>query len=78
MASKRTIITLPEEDKLWLEKYGDLHQVSMAQAVREGIHRLKEAEFQKTYESLVNKTSGIWRRGNGLTFQRKLRAEWER
>lgn len=78
MASKRTIITLSEHDKLWLEKYSDLHQVSMAQAVREGIRRLKEAESQKTYESLVKKTSGIWRSGDGLAYQRKLRSEWKR
>jgi len=58
MAGKRTIITLAEEDKIWLEKYSNLHHVSMAQAVREGIRRLKDAESQRTYESLVKRTSG--------------------
>jgi len=77
MASKRTIITLAEEDKIWLEKYSGLHHVSMAHAVREGIRKLKDAESQKTYESLVKKTSGVWRGDDGLKYQKKLRSEWQ-
>jgi len=45
MASKRTIITLSEEDKRWLESYSSLNKVSMAEEIRQGIHKLKEAEL---------------------------------
>jgi hypothetical protein len=78
MAGKRTIITLTEKDKLWLERYSQLHRISMAQAIRESIGLLKDAESQQTYEALVNKTRGIWRKGDGLRYQRRIRSEWNR
>ena len=77
MASKRTIITLSEEDKLWLESYSGVHGVSVAEAIRQGIRRLKDAELQETYRTLVKNTSGIWKRGDGLTYQRTTRSEWQ-
>ncbi len=76
MASKRTIITLSEEDKLWLESYSSVHGVSVAEAIRQGIRRLKEAEHQETYRALVDSTRAIWDKGDGLTYQRKARSEW--
>ena len=76
MASKRTIITLSEEDKLWLESYSSVHGVSIAEAIRQGIRRLKETERQETYRALVDSTRSIWDKGDGLTYQRKTRSEW--
>jgi|LGVE01.1.fsa_nt_gb hypothetical protein len=38
--SKRTIITLSEKDKLWLESYGKVFKISVAEAIRQGISRL--------------------------------------
>jgi hypothetical protein len=76
VASKRTIITLSEEDKLWLESYSSVHGVSLAEAIRQGIRRLKEAERQETYRALVDNTRGIWDKGDGLTYQRKTRSDW--
>ncbi|MCK5485552.1 MAG: hypothetical protein KAI86_05020 [Desulfobacterales bacterium] len=77
MASKRTIITLSEEDKQWLESYSRAHQVSLAEAIRQGIRRLKDAELEKTYRTIVQNTRGIWKEGGGLKYQRKLRSEWD-
>jgi 6-phosphogluconate dehydrogenase len=77
MASKRTIITLSEEDKQWLESYSRAHQVSLAEAVRQGIRRLKDAELEKTYRTIVQNTRGIWKEGDGLKYQRKSRSEWD-
>ena len=76
MASKRTIITLSEEDKQWLESYSRAHQVSLAEAIRQGIRRLKDAELEKTYRTIVQNTRGIWKEGDGLKYQRKLRSDW--
>jgi hypothetical protein len=76
VASKRTIITLSEEDKLWLESYSSVHGVSVAEAIRQGIRRLKEAERRETYRILVDRTRGIWDKGDGLAYQRKTRSEW--
>jgi hypothetical protein len=75
MAGKRTIITLPEEDKEWLESYSHANQISMAEAIRKGIHKLKENEVQETYRTLVQNTQGIWKQGDGLEYQRSMRSE---
>lgn len=76
MASKRTIITLSEEDKLWLESYSSANQVSVAEAIRQGIRRLRDAEFQETYRTLVQNSRGIWKKGDGLNYQERIRSEW--
>lgn len=73
--SKRTIVTLSEEDKLWLESYSKAFTISVAQAIRQGIGRLKGAETQKTYHALVQNTRGIWEKGDGLTYQKRIRSE---
>jgi hypothetical protein len=76
MASKRTIITISEEDKRWLESYSSLNRVSVAEAIRQGIRKLKEAELFENYQTLVQRTKGLWKQGDGLNFQKKIRAEW--
>ncbi len=76
MASIRTIITLSEEDKRWLESYSSAHQISVAEAIRQGIRRLKDSEFKDTYQSHVKNTRGIWKKGDGLKYQKKIRSEW--
>ena len=76
MGSIRTIITLSEEDKKWLESYSNVHQVSVAEAIRQGIRRLKDAELKETYRVLVQSTKGLWKKGDGLKYQRKIRSEW--
>jgi hypothetical protein len=77
MGSKRTIITLPEEDKLWLESYSKAYRISVAEAIRQGIKRLKESMAQNTYNTLVQNTRGVWEKGDGLEYQKRIRAEWE-
>lgn len=76
MTSKRTIITIPEPDKRWLESYSSINRISMAEAIRRGIRKLKEAEFTENYQSLVKNTKGKWKKGNGLAYQDKIRDEW--
>ncbi len=76
MAGKRIIITISEEDKLWLESYSRAYKVAVAEAIRQGISRLREAETQETYQALVHNTRGIWKKGDGLKYQRRIRAEW--
>jgi hypothetical protein len=76
MASNRTIITLSDEDKKWLQSYSQVHGISLAEAVRQGIRRLKVAEQQEVYRALVEKTRGIWKTGDGLKYQKNVRAEW--
>jgi len=77
MKNKRTIITISDDDKLWLESYSRAHNVSMAEAVRRGIFILKESSGKMTYQTLLKKTKGIWGKGDGLKYQDKMRDEWE-
>jgi len=49
----------------------------MAEAIRQGIDQLKKAKKQQTYRQLAENTRGIWKQGDGLAYQEKLRAEWE-
>ena len=66
MASTRALITLPNEDKKWLKGYSRSHGISLAEAIRQGIHRLKMAEHKDLYYSLIQGTRGIWAKGDGL------------
>ena len=33
---------------------------------------------EPSFDELLEDTQGIWTRGNGLEYQRRLRAEWDR
>ena len=77
MRGKRIIITLPEEDKIWLESYSKAYQVSVAEAIRQGVKQLKESMAKNTYSILVQNTRGVWKKGDGLAYQNRIRSEWE-
>jgi hypothetical protein len=77
MGSKRTIITLSEEDKLWLEGYSKAFDISVAEVIRRGIKGLREGSESEAYHKLVENTQGIWKEGDGLSYQMDIRSEWE-
>jgi hypothetical protein len=76
MAGNRTIITISDEDKTWLQSYSQAHGISIAEAVRQGVQRLRLAEKQELYQTLVKSTQGIWKKGDGLKYQETVRSEW--
>ena len=61
IGSKRTIITLSEEDNMWLEGYIKAFNVSVAEIIRQGIKRLREAHGSEAYHRLAEDTRGIWK-----------------
>jgi hypothetical protein len=71
----RTIISLDPEDKQWLERRAQGQGVPMARLVREAIRRMRQQE-DVSLEELLRQTSGLWKRGDGLAWQRRLRKEW--
>lgn len=77
MASKRTIITLSEEDKIWLEGYSKAFNISVAEVIRRGIKGLRESYESEAYHKLVENTRDIWKEGDGLRYQMDIRSEWE-
>lgn len=76
MAGKRIIITVPEKDKRWLENYSKMYGISIAEAIRKAIFKLRHEEGGDTYHRLVREAQGIWEKGEGLKYQEKLRSEW--
>jgi len=76
MGNRRTIITIPEKDKAWLEVFSKARGISLAEAIRRGIAGLKQKEERNIYQKLVEETRGIWRKGEGLAYQERMRSEW--
>jgi hypothetical protein len=76
MPAKRIIITIPAEDKLWLDGYAKVNKISVAEAIRQGIGLLKKGQRQKDYRRLVESPRSLWKKGNGLEYQQKVRREW--
>jgi len=76
----RTIISLDPEDKAWLDRKAKQERTPMTRLVQRAIRRLREeSEGNPTrFEALLRETSGAWKRGDGLTYQRRLRREWDR
>lgn len=74
----RTIISLSEEDKKWLEEQAAIEGVPMTEMVRRAVRRLREQLERESppMEELLRRTSGIWPGEDGLQYQRRLRDEW--
>jgi hypothetical protein len=71
----RTIISLDAGDKKWLERKAKASGVPVTQVVREAIRRLRQQD-DVPFEALLQQTAGLWRKGDGLAYQRRIRKEW--
>jgi len=76
----RTLISLDADDKLWLDRVARSEGIPMTRVVRRAIRRLREEreDAPHGFERLLRETAGIWRRGDGLHYQRRMRTEWRR
>jgi hypothetical protein len=77
----RTIISLTQEDKEWLAQRARAEYVPVTELVRRAIrlYRRRSPEVgAPSFEELTERTAGIWEAGDGLAYQERLRAEWER
>jgi hypothetical protein len=74
----RTIITIAEQDRDWLASHSRSKRQSMAETVRQAIHRYREEISAESDGCVLRETAGLWRtRGkDGLEYQRELRGEW--
>jgi hypothetical protein len=64
-------------EKRWLMNYKKTHGISMAEAVRRGIACLKASQSSASYQKIVDRTKGIWKKEDGLKYQEQLRSEWK-
>jgi hypothetical protein len=74
----RTVISIEEDDKKWLDARAEAEGVPMTELIRRAIRllRAQTGSEYRTWTELHDATSGTWRRGDGLAWQRKLRREW--
>jgi hypothetical protein len=77
----RTLISLSEEDKQWLDRRAKEEGKTMTELVRIAVRQYrKQCEQQgaePSLDQLLEQTSGLWRGGDGLAAQLQARDEWE-
>ena len=75
---KRTLISLPDEDKAWLDAAASQAGEPATELVRRAVRLLRERAplEQQPLAELLRRTQGIWRGRDGLDYQRELRDEW--
>ena len=76
----RTVISLDEESKRWLDRQAREENVSTAELIRTAVRKYRDEKKRAALplNDLLEQTSGIWKAGDGLTYQRRLRKEWQR
>lgn len=74
----RTVISLDEDDKRWLDSESARRGVTMTQMVRDAIRHMRAAPASSatSFDLLLEGTRGLWRQGDGLGWQDRLRDEW--
>ncbi len=77
----RTIINLPDDDKMWLDGQARTKRVPMTELVRQAVREYRaryDARGPGRLRELLGRTSGCWTHGDGLDYQDAARNEWER
>ena len=76
----RTIISIPEDEKRWLDSYGKRQRVSSAEIIRRAIKEYRVRKSEKGLAAVLRETAGTWTSIKGDTRDHldTLRKEWER
>lgn len=76
----RTIISIPADEKRWLESYGRRHRISSAEVVRRAIREYRQRKADKSLAGVLLETAGTWIsvKGDSREHVEGLRKEWER
>ena len=76
--STRTIISLPNPQKQWLEDIAKREGVAMTAVVRNAVAHYQQhlAAPLDDFSALGSRLQGSWKRGDGLTWQMQMRNEW--
>ncbi len=76
----RTLINLDSDDKAWLDEEASRRHLPMTELVRQAVRsfRLREESLQRPdLNKSLARTAGLWRQGDGLVWQQRLREEWD-
>ncbi|MGQ0645082.1 MAG: ribbon-helix-helix protein, CopG family [Elusimicrobiota bacterium] len=77
----RTIVSLPKEDKAWVDKFSRARRQPSAETIRRAIRSYrKSVERGGSGGDALRVTAGIWkgRVSDALRHVRRLRSEWDR
>jgi len=72
----RTIISLEQDEKAWLDEEAKRSGKPMTEIVRVAIRFLRE-DRERSFHEMLAETSGTWKEGDGLAYQERMRSEWE-
>ena len=76
----RTIISLSDEDKAWLDRQAKEERVPMTEIVRRAVRDYRsgrEGGDRLALEELLERTRDCWTGGDGLGYQKAVRDEWD-
>ncbi len=74
----RTIVSLEDFDKKWLDRYSDHHKQSTAETIRFAIKEFQKKAREEERHVLLKRTAGLLKgKGDSVSFVRKLREEWD-
>jgi len=76
----RTVISLDEESKEWLDQQARAEKVSTAEIIRTAVRKYRDEKKREALplSELLKQTSGMWKGEDGLVYQRRLRKEWQK
>lgn len=74
----RTIVSISDEDKAWLDHYSRRHHQSLAETVRQAVGHFRARMARSVEGSVLQETAGIWqhKQVDGLSYTDALRSEW--
>ncbi len=75
----KTLVNLDPDDKAWLDQEARRRKLPMTELVRQAVHsyRLREqSQARPALDEVLARTAGLWRHGDGLAWQQRLRGEW--
>ena len=74
----RTIISLAENDKRWLDQYGSLHGQSTAEVIRTAVRVFQKNTSEQLLREILKKTAGVIKnKQDAAESVRQLRNEWD-
>ena len=75
---KRTVVSLEDDDKRWLDRRAAREGVSMTELVRQAVRLLRQRLEGRdaSFDELLDDTRGIWEAEDGLEYQRRSRNAW--
>ncbi len=75
----RTILSIPEDEKAWVDGYGRRHRISSAEVVRRALREFRRLKSEKGLAAVLRETAGTWTspKGDSRDLVDSLRKDWE-